>query len=154
MQKPFQERFSNDISFAEIRNSPTVLVGGFNNAMTRELTKNLRFVFASRNRIEDRQKPGRVWVLKASQDSHDTEDYAIISRILAQNGSSPFISVAGFGQYGTVAASEFVFDPVQLQALNRFVSGDWRSRNLQILLHIKVSDFKASPGEVVAVDSW
>ena len=29
MHKGFQERFSNDISFAEIRSSPTILVGGF-----------------------------------------------------------------------------------------------------------------------------
>jgi hypothetical protein len=78
MHKTFQERFSNDISFAELRSNPTILVGGFNNPMTRELTRNLRFVFASRNRIEDRQQLGKAWVLQASQDSHDTEDYAII----------------------------------------------------------------------------
>lgn len=154
MQKPFQERFSNDISFAEIRSGPTILVGGFNNGMTRELTKNLRYVFVSRNRIEDRQKPGRVWVLKASQDSHDTEDYAIISRILPQNGLSPLICVAGLGQYGTLAATEFVFDQARLGEFEHLVGKDWRGRNLQILLHIKVSDFKPGPGEVVAIHTW
>lgn len=43
-QQLFQERFPDDISFAEFRNNPTVLVGGFNNPMTTELTKNLPFV--------------------------------------------------------------------------------------------------------------
>jgi hypothetical protein len=154
MQKPFQERFSNDISFAEIRSSPTILVGGFNNPMTRELTKNLRFFFVSRNRIQDRERPERAWVLRASQDAHDTEDYAIISRLLPQDGSSPMISVAGLGQYGTLAATEFVFDPQRLREFERSAAKDWRQRNLQILLHIKVSDFKPAPGEVVAIHIW
>jgi hypothetical protein len=154
MQKPYQERFTNDISFAEIRSNPTVLVGGFNNAMTRELTKNLRFVCVSRNRIEDRQQPDRAWVLRASQDAHDTEDYAIISRILPQDGSAPLLSLAGLGQYGTLAATEFVFNPGRLEEFARSASKDWRKRNMQILLHIKVSDFKPGPGEVIAVHTW
>lgn len=154
MQKSYQERFTNDISFAEIRSNPTVLVGGFNNAMTRELTKNLRFVCVSRNRIEDRQQPNRAWVLHASQDAHDTEDYAIISRILSQDGSAPLLSLAGLGQYGTLAATEFVFNPNRLEEIAHSLPKDWRKRNLQILLHIKVSDFKPDAGKVVATHTW
>jgi hypothetical protein len=154
MQKPYQERFTNDISFAEIRSNPTVLVGGFNNAMTRELTKKFRFVCVSRNRIEDREQPDRAWVLSASQDAHDTEDYAIISRILPQDGSAPLLSLAGLGQYGTLAATEFVFDPNQLEKVSHSASKDWRNRNMQILLHIKVNDFKPGPGEIVATHTW
>jgi hypothetical protein len=154
MHKTFQERFSNDISFAELRSNPTILVGGFNNPMTRELTRNFRFVFASRNRIEDRQQPGKAWVLQASQDSHDTEDYAIISRVLQQDDTSPLLSVAGLGQYGTLAATEFVFDPAQLEALQRTLPADWQHHNLQILLHIKVNDFKPVSVTMVAAHSW
>jgi hypothetical protein len=154
MHKNFQERFSNDISFAELRTNPTILVGGFNNAMTRELTRNYRFVFPSRNRIEDRQQPGKVWVLQASQDSHDTEDYAIISRILQQDDTAPLLSVAGLGQYGTLAATEFVFDPERLEVLQHTLPTDWQRHNLQILLHIKVNDFKPVSVAVVAVHSW
>jgi hypothetical protein len=154
MHKAFQERFSNDISFAELRSNPTILVGGFNNPMTRELTRNFRFVFASRNRIEDRQQPGKAWVLQASQDSHDTEDYAIISRVLQQDDTAPLLSVAGLGQYGTVAATEFVFDPSRLEALQRTLPADWQHHNLQILLHIKVNDFKPVSVAMVANHSW
>jgi hypothetical protein len=154
MHKTFQERFSNDISFAELRSNPTILVGGFNNPMTRELTRNFRFVFASRNRIEDRQQPGKAWVLQASQDSHDTEDYAIISRVLQQDDTAPLLSVAGLGQYGTLAATEFVFDPARLEALQRTLPADWQHHNLQILLHIKVNDFKPVSVATVAAHSW
>jgi hypothetical protein len=154
MHKGFQERFSNDISFAEIRSSPTILVGGFNNPMTRELTRNFRFAFISRNRIDDRQNPGKSWVLNASQDSHDTEDYALISRIPVGDDSAPLISVAGLGQYGTLAATNFVFDPQRLTELQKSLPTNWRNRNLQILLHIKVTDFKPGSITVVALHSW
>jgi hypothetical protein len=154
MHKTFQERFSNDISFAELRSNPTILVGGFNNPMTRELTRNFRFIFASRNRIEDRQQAGKAWVLEASQDAHDTEDYAIISRVLQQDDTAPLLSVAGLGQYGTLAATEFVFDPARLEALERSLPADWPRRNLQILLRIKVNDFKPVSVITVAVHSW
>jgi hypothetical protein len=48
----FRERFPNDISFAELRDTPTVLIGGFNNPMTIELTKYLPFVLVARNEIK------------------------------------------------------------------------------------------------------
>ena len=154
IHKAFQERFSNDISFAELRSNPTVLIGGFNNPMTRELTRNFRFVFTSRNRIEDRQQPGKAWVLRTSGDSHDTEDYAIISRIVQQNETAPLLSVAGLGQYGTLAATELVFDPARLEAFQRTFPAGWAQRNLQILLHTKVTDFKPMSVDIVAVHSW
>jgi hypothetical protein len=60
-RQSFQERFPNDISFAELRNSPSLLVGGFNNPMTLELTKDMPFVLRARNEIDDMQDPNRRW---------------------------------------------------------------------------------------------
>jgi hypothetical protein len=150
----FQERFSNDISFAELRNSPSLLVGGFNNPMTLELTKNLRFVLHARNEIDDVQDPNRRWLLHASDDSHDTEDYAIITRLTQRHGDAPTLSVAGMGQYGTLAAAEFVCSPAAISEMTRHLPKDWMNRNLQIILHVKVIDFKPAATEVVAVHTW
>lgn len=153
-KQSFQERFPNDISFAELRNSPSLLVGGFNNPMTIELTKNLRFVLRARNEIDDTQDPNRRWVLHASLDSHDTEDYAIITRMVHHLGDAPVMSVAGMGQYGTLAASEFVCNPAAVSEMARHLPKDWANRNLQLILHVKVVDFKPAATEVVAVHTW
>ena len=149
----YQERFSNDISFAELRDSPSVLVGGFNNAMTLEMTRKLRFVLRARNEIDDTQQPDRRWVLHASPDSHDTEDYAIISRVVSSN-DSPMLSVAGMGQYGTVAAADFVCNPTAISSLVRNLPSHWEDRNIQLVLHVKIVDFKVVATDVVAVHIW
>jgi hypothetical protein len=153
-KQTFQERFPNDISFAELRNSPTLLVGGFNNPMTVELTKGLRFVMSARNEIDDAQDPHRRWLLHASLDSHDTEDYAIVTRLIQSPGDVPLLSVAGMGQYGTLAAADFVCNPAAISDMVHHLPKDWASRNLQLILHVKVIDFKPAATEVVAVHAW
>jgi hypothetical protein len=153
-KQSFQERFPNDISFAELSNSPTVLVGGFNNPMTLELTKGLRFVMSTRKEIDDTQDPNRHWLLHASLDSHDTEDYAIVTRLTPKPGDAPILSVAGMGQYGTLAASDFVCNPAAVSDMVSRLPKDWANRNLQLILHVKVIDFKPAITEVVAVHVW
>jgi hypothetical protein len=153
-KQSFQERFPNDISFAELRNSPSVLVGGFNNPMTLELTKNLRFVLSARNEIDDMQDHNRRWLLYASEDSHDTEDYAVVTRLTHAHGDAPMLSVAGMGQYGTLAATEFVCSPTAVSEMTQHLPRDWANRNLQLVLHVKVVDFKPVATEVVATHIW
>ncbi len=153
LNKPQQIRFSNDISFAEVRSNPTVSIGGFNNQMTREFTKKLRFTLTSRNRIDDHLNPGQSWLLNASNDSHDTEDYALITRLLVGNATGPFLSLAGMGQYGTLAATDFVCDEESLKKLAR-LAPNWQHQNLQAVLRIKVVDYKAVSTEIVAVHTW
>jgi hypothetical protein len=150
----FQLRFPDDVSFAELRNTPTVLIGGFNNPMTVELTKNLPFVLRERNQIQDTLSPGRSWTLHASDDSHDTEDYAIITRLAQRNGDAPILSVAGMGQYGTLAAAQFICDPASISTLAHKLSPGWANHNLQLVLHVQVVDFKPASTGIVAVHTW
>lgn len=153
-KQSFQERFPNDISFAELRNNPSLLIGGFNNPMTLELTKNLRFVLGARNEIDDTQDRNRRWQLHASEDSHDTEDYAIVTRLIQRQGDAPTLSVAGMGQYGTLAAANFVCSPAAVSEMTHHLPRDWTNRNLQLILHVKVVDFKPATTEIVAVHTW
>jgi hypothetical protein len=152
-KQSFQERFPNDISFAELRNSPSILIGGFNNPMTLELTKKLRFVLRARNEIDDTEDTKRRWLLNASPDSHDTEDYAIVTRV-AHSADAPMLSVAGMGQYGTLAAADFICNPAAISEMARNLPEHWEKRNLQLVLHVKVIDFKVAATQVIATHTW
>lgn len=152
--KAFQERFPDDVSFAELRNMPSVLIGGFNNPMTLELTKHLGFVLRRRNEIDDLQNPNRRWLLHTSEDSHYTADYAILTRLLNEDGNAPLLSVAGLGQYGTLAAANLVCSPSAIFAVTRQLPKDWAKKNLQVVLRVQVVDFKPGVAEVVALRSW
>lgn len=149
----YQERFPNDISFAELRNTATILIGGFNNPMTVELTKGLPYILRARNEIDDRSS-GRTWLLHASDDSHDTEDYAIVTRLVRRNGDEPILIVAGMGQYGTLAAANFICSQTAISGLSHQLPSHWTEHNLQLVLHVRVVDFKASSVEVVAKKLW
>jgi len=150
----FQQRFPNDVSFAEIRTTPSVLVGGFNNPMTVELTKHLPFVMLRGSEIMDSSNPKRKWLLNVSQDPHNTADYAILTRLVQNNGDAPLMSVAGLGQYGTMAAAELICSPSAVYRMSRQLPSDWASKNLQAVLRIEIVDFKPSVTGVVAYRSW
>jgi hypothetical protein len=152
--KPFEERFPPDVSFAELRESPSILVGGFNNAKTMEFTKDLRFYFKSNKMVADHQNPSQQWKVANSGDANDTYDFAIVSRVLSRNGGSPFVAVAGIGQYGTLAAGQFVTDPNSLQHFARSAPKDWKQKNLQLVLRIRVVNFNPVNTQVVAYNIW
>ncbi|MEG9435110.1 hypothetical protein JAO29_02870 [Edaphobacter sp. HDX4] len=152
--KDFDERFPNDISFSEMREHSAVLIGGANNPITRDMTKNLPFVRRGRNWIKDRDHPDKGWELHASDDLHDTDDYAIITRLIAKNDAAPMVSVAGLGGHGTLAAAEFLCRPDYVKSLRAQLGPDWLNRNFQVVLHIKIIDFKPSSMEIVATRQW
>ncbi len=152
--KDFDERFPNDISFSEMREHSAVLIGGANNPITRDMTKNLPFVRRGRNWIKDRDHPDKGWELHASDDLHDTDDYAIITRLVARDDAAPMVAVAGLGGHGTLAAAEFLCKPDYVRSLRAQLGPDWLKRNFQAVLHIKIIDFKPSSMEIVATRQW
>ena len=151
---PFEERFAEDISFAEVRSNPSVLVGGFNNPMTIELTKNLPFVMRSGNEVIETQKPNRKWTLHIQIGSHDTADYAIVTRLAGNTDEPPLMSVAGLGGFGTQGAARLIADPSAIAALVSNLPRGWERKNLQIVISLKISDFKIVSREVVATRVW
>lgn len=153
-KKDYQERFPDDVSFAELRSAPAVLVGGFNNSMTLELGKRLEFVMRNGNEITDTLNPNRKWFLNAPEIAGALADYAIITRIVQRDGDSPVVSVAGLGQYGTSAAAELVSSPTDIHIITDRLQKDWAKKNLQVVLRIRVIDFKPTVSEVVAFRSW
>jgi hypothetical protein len=150
----YQERFPNDVSFAELRNSASALVGGFNNPMTMQLTKHLEFAMRRGNEIDDTRNPSRKWLLHASVDSRDTADYAILTRLLQKNEDAPLISIAGLGQYGTLAAGELICSPATVYQMTKELPKDWAGKSLQDVLRVRVVDFKPTPPEILAYRSW
>ena len=79
--KPYQLRFASDVSFGDLRNTPTVLVGGFNNNWTLEVTNGLRFRLKNGDSIVDTQQKGRAWSTVRHEDGSSSDDYAVIFRL-------------------------------------------------------------------------
>jgi hypothetical protein len=85
---------------------------------------------------------------------HDTEDFAIVSRVINQPGEAPYLSIAGLGASGTQAASDFVSSNAQLTALAKAAPRGWQDKNMQVVLRIKIVDFKPVSTDIVAIHTW
>ncbi len=157
--KPYQIRGQSSTSLADLRNSPVILIGAFNNDWTIRLAGPLRFGFARDGRffwISDRTKPSD----KSKGVSYDmpylklTEDYAVITRVHDPTTERMVVIAAGLTGYGTTAAGEFLSNPAYLEALSKRAPRNWASKNLQIVISAKVINGNSGPPNVVDQYFW
>jgi hypothetical protein len=155
--KPSQVRIGANYSFEDLRNSPAVVVGAFNNRWTMHLTSNLHFAFVERNgqySIREQTNGGRAWETRLDKKGAVAEDAAIVARLLNSKTGQFTIAVAGIGGTGTQAAGEFVTNPQLLEEGLRSVPAGWQKKNLEVVLQTTVTDSIPGPPRVVAAYSW
>ena len=151
---PFVFRAGRDLSFGDLRNRPTLLIGAFNNPWTLELNNDLPFSFREGVRIDERDQPNRRWSVPKNARSSTTEDYALVTRLLVSKTGGPSMTVAGIGEYGTQAAAEFLSNPEKVRELLKSAPAGWENKNMQAVLHVKVLAYQPVAVDVVAVSYW
>lgn len=154
-------RGGGSTSFADLRENPAVLIGGFTNDWTLRLTGQLRFTFERSqdqrtNYVHDSRHPGnRDWQLTNVWPAWNMPvDYAIVSRVLDPATGRVVISAAGITQYGTEAAGEFLTNPDYLGEAIRQAPRGWQGKNLQVVLSTRVIGDTAGPPHVLATQFW
>jgi hypothetical protein len=153
-EKLYQMRYGTDLSFADLRYQPSILIGAFNNNWTLQTTNNLRFVFDKHPTIRDRSDNRLYTLPNLTPDGRTPEDYAIVSRVFDSQTGELLIGAAGITQYGTHAAGEFLTSPHLMATLAANAPRDWRKKNLQVLLHTRVVDNTAGPPSIVTTYFW
>jgi hypothetical protein len=149
-------------SLTDLRRSPAVFIGAFDNTWTLRLTAPLRFHFANDSEmtrlwIEDRQNPSkREWMLVRSeqQQTGTYKDYAIVTRLIDPNTDQYAVVAAGIGRGGTVATGEFLVDPRRIEEMVSLLPRDWKKRNLEIVLETQVIESRSGPPHIVAFHVW
>lgn len=153
-------RLNISTTLDDLKQGPTVLVGGMDNQWTLRAIEPLRFHFAGDNKetfwILDTKNPGkRDWSL-ALTTKYDTvkRDYAIIARIHDDATGEPEVIVAGIGMSGTAAAGEFLVDPSQLNELRRRVGPGFRDHDFEAVLSTDVVNGIAGSPRILTVATW
>jgi hypothetical protein len=157
VNKPSQVRIGNNYSFEDLRNSPSVVIGAFNNRWTLQMTSNLHFVFAEQDgqfRIQEQGSPGKVRSWTVGPHGEVAQDFAIVTRLLDSKTGQVLIAVAGLGANGTQAAGELISRRDYLDQAFRTAPIDWQKKNLQVLLETTITDSVAGPPRVVATYFW
>jgi hypothetical protein len=146
-------------TFADLRSGPVVLIGAFNNDWTMRLMGPMRFSFERDNDIfwiKDSQNPSRKdrAVNYTTPYLQVTEDYALISRVLEPTTERMVVVAGGLTGYGTIAAGEFLTNPVYMETLAKQAPKDWSRKNIQVVIATKVIDGNSGPPRVVDRYSW
>jgi hypothetical protein len=155
-EKRFDLRSGEDVAFGDLRQSPTILIGAFNNSWTLQLTGDLPYTFHHRQKmtIESQSGHGTRWTPVFTADDRIAVDYAVVTRMPHSKTGQPLLAIAGITQAGTRAAADFITDPDQLRKLAASLSKDWAQQNLQVVLQTKVVNNIPTSPVILATKSW
>lgn len=157
----FRIRRSNDAALRDLQEGPAILIGGFNNPWSVQLDADLRFSFVRdgnlRYILDHRNPSSRQWSVMGT--GHDTAtsvtvDYALLSRVLDPNTGRVVFTAAGILGYGTVAASQCLTEDSCLEKAESLAPGDWKHRNIQIVLATTIIGEDPGKPQVLASYIW
>jgi hypothetical protein len=143
-------RFVNDVTYGDLRQNPTILIGAHNNIWSLNMTESLRFGFQGHSTIVDRIAPQRQW----NANSDRSETYAIVARLLNGWNGKVVIVIGGVGYAGTRAAGEFITNPQSISKLAQSLPKDWEKKNIEVVLHTTVKNQIPMATEMVASYAW
>ena len=160
-RKPYRIRAERLTSFADLRDTPAVLIGAFDNPWTLRSVGELRFTFRKDaehdvGMVHDRQHPeNTAWKLSNYWPNWDVPvDYAIVTRMVDTTTDRPVIVAAGLTQYGTMGAGEFVSNPEYFAEAAQRLPKDWQKKSLQIVLSVPVVNRISGRPRVLATYVW
>lgn len=148
-------------TLADLGGNPVVLFGGITNEWVVRLGSELHYRIRSESEygvrwIEDSNNPAsRAWAVDMSAPYEQVpDDYALISRVLDQSTGRWWIGMSGLTGIGTTAAYQLTMDPKAMSALSSELPKGWESKNLQVVIAVRM--IQGSPGvsRVVAKYVW
>ncbi|NYF53626.1 hypothetical protein [Tunturiibacter gelidoferens] len=155
-ENDYRVQSSASTTLAQIRESPVVLIGAYNNEWTQRLLLPLRFHFNAEpnEQIVDALQPSKYWARDKSKPYSDSPDYALVVRFRNPSTDSVVVVAAGLQRYGTDAASQFIVSPRLLDILNRRVGSDWANKNIEVVLKVDVVQGRVGAPIVQDVYLW
>jgi hypothetical protein len=130
---------------------------GYSYTRWQEISSNLRYfieVSKARTGITDNGKPTPWTIAALPADRRTNEDYAIVTRVFHPDTHAMLVEIAGITQYGTDAAAELVTTSDLLADAVHGAPADWRKKDLQLVLHVKVIAGRPSSPKVVGSYYW
>lgn len=143
-------RFVNDVTYGDLRQNPTILIGAHNNIWTLSMTENLRFGFEGHSAVVDRFTPQKQWIANADR----SETYAIVARVLNGWNGKVVILIGGVGYAATRAAADFITNPQSVGKMAKSLPRDWETKNVEIVLHTTVKNQIPLSTDVIASYTW
>lgn len=150
---------ASQVTFAQLREGPIVLIGGLDNIWSLRIMHNLRFDFELRGDsaflVDKKAQPPTAWKTVWNPDHQKlAHDYAVVARIHDKTTGQPVIIAAGISEKGTEAAGEILYNPIYLKSLLAHVPTDWEDKNMEAVIETQVIQGHSGPPNILAVETW
>lgn len=154
--KSLEYELARNVTLAQLRARPFILKGAFNNPLTVEAASAMRFFLhldrtAMVRQIVDRQDPSRHW---DSPMTDLSKDYALIARAPEPRTGQTMVVIAGLGERGGAAATEFLTNPKYMARFAAQAPRGWESRNLEIVLETELANGDWGEPRIVTSCIW
>jgi hypothetical protein len=156
---PYHLRLGAELTFAQLREQPSLLLGGFDVDWTQRMTKDLRFAPiidpGSPNRAFIDRQTQQIWrTVRRPPNPYVDEDYGILCRLFdSVSGQIVFLAV-GTQTFGTEGAANYLFDPQLFAAIVKQAPANWETKNFQAIVHVSVIGTTISTPRLVATHFW
>lgn len=156
---PYRVRFGADLTFSEMREQPSLLLGGFYSKWTQMMTRDLRFAPSSNDDATepafiDRQTQ-QVWKpVRRPPNPYVDVDYGILCRLFDSETRQISFLAVGTRTFGTEGAASILFDPETFSELLRHAPRDWETKNFQALIRVSVVGTTPSTPQLLATHFW
>ena len=156
---PYHLRFGADLTFAQLREQPSLLLGGFSSIWTQLMTSNLRFSLEWNSDIHEQSivdtKTKQTWrAVNRTATGYADQDYGLLCRLFDKESGQIAMIAGGITTFATEGAASVFFDPGLFDELVRQAPGDWETRNFEAVIRVSVIGTTPSSSQLIATHFW
>jgi hypothetical protein len=156
---PYHLRFGTDLTFSQLREQPSLILGGFSSIWTLRMTQNLRFNLVQGEDLRepeviDRQT-NQVWkAVNPTANGYADQDYGILCRLFDAESGQIVLVAAGITTFATEAAASVLFDPESFSSMVKQAPGNWETKNFEAVIRVSIIGTTPSSPQLVATHFW
>lgn len=156
---PYHLRFGTDLTFAQLREQPSLLLGGFSSIWTQLMTANLRFSFSWNSDISQQSivdsKTKQIWhAVNRTSEGYADSDYGILCRLFDKKSGQIALIAAGITTFATEGAASVFFDSDLFNQLIKQAPRDWEDKNIEAVVRVSVIGTTPSAPQLIATNFW
>jgi hypothetical protein len=156
---PYHLRFGSDLTFSQLREQPSLILGGFSSIWTLRMTHDLRFNLVNsedfRGRTVIDKQTNQVWkAVNPTANGYADQDYGILCRLFDAESGQIVLVAAGITTFGTEGAASVFFDPEVFSGLVKQAPSNWETKNFQAVVRVSIIGTTPSSPQLVATHFW
>jgi len=155
---PYHLRFGTDLTFPQMIEHPTLLLGGFASIWAMRIARDLPFTLTwddQKNKIILDKRTGQVWrPVNPNARGYADQDHGILCRVFDAESGQIVMIAAGITTFGTAGAAGLLFDTNWFSELAKLAPQGWQTQNFEAVVRVSIIGMATSPPQIVATHFW